>query len=140
MPRVSWRDVERAFLVFGFLGACAALLTGDIAKEIARPNTQVVEYHEFFANLSAYLYGALLLGEVTHVLNTHIPLRLEKLSLKGITLWLERVLCNEVVTVLLAVFGFIAITVTGMLGGIMVYGTSADPFAPTLLKILGISF
>jgi hypothetical protein len=29
---------------------------------------------------------------------------------------------------------------TGLLGGVMVYGTSADPLAPIVLKLLGITF
>lgn len=40
---------------------------------------------------------------------------------------------------LLAVVGLFAITITGVLGGSIVYGTTADPLAPIVLKMLGLN-
>ena len=42
-------------------------------------------------------------------------------------------------TVTLAILGFIGIFVTGLLGGAMVYGATADPIAPIVLKLLGLT-
>jgi hypothetical protein len=37
-------------------------------------------------------------------------------------------------------FGLLAISLTGLLGGVLVYGTSADPIAGLVLKLLGINY
>lgn len=52
--------------------------------------------------------------------------------------WALNLIQNKLFRVLLALFGFIAIFVTGLLGGVLVYGPTADPLAPYVLKILGL--
>jgi len=47
-------------------------------------------------------------------------------------------LSTKIISKILAILGLVAITFTGMLGGVMVYGLSTDPLAPIILKILGI--
>jgi uncharacterized membrane protein len=138
-PNVAWKQVERVLLATGFLGACAALLSGEAAEHLARPNRNLVDMHSVFATLSTWLYGALLVGELLSMLN---PIFLAKnvfSQLTKITLWLEKILCHKLFSKFIALVALVAISVTGMLGGVMVYGASADPVAPFVLKILGIS-
>jgi len=137
-PKVAWRDIERALLVFGVLGAFAADATGDIAEHIAHPNRQLVEMHSTFAGIATFLYGALLAGEILSVIkSTYWNLITIPVVQKILTI-LEKILCNRFVSNALAVLGLIAISVTGLLGGVMVYGLTADPVAGMVVRLLGI--
>lgn len=139
-PKVAWRDIERVLLLVGFLGACAALLTGDTAEHIVRPNRQLVDAHSTFASIATWIYGALLAGEITAVINARKFIYGKGYEWVSVTLqFIESVLCNAFFSGLLAVLGFIAISVTGMLGGVIAYGLTADPLSGSLLSLLGIT-
>ncbi|MGI9118259.1 MAG: DUF2231 domain-containing protein [Minisyncoccia bacterium] len=140
-PTVSWKHIERALLVFGTLGAFAALTTGEVAEHLAKPNHQLVEMHSLFAGISTWVYTALLLGEILTILKEKFSFKFEKfVTLNKAINFIQKILTNEIIVLVLAIVGFVAITVTGLLGGVMVYGTSADPFAKIVLQILGIQF
>ncbi len=139
MPSIAWKQIERLILLIGFLGALAANSTGEIAEDLVRPNQQLVETHSFFAGASILFYGLILLGEVLTLL---IPFMIQKFNiipLIKLFTFFEKLLTNKALVLLLAFLGLISISITGMLGGIMVYGLSADPLAPIILKILGIT-
>ncbi len=132
-PKFAWRDIERVLLMVGVIGAFAALATGDTAVHLVHPNRQLVEAHENFADIATWLYGALLLGEVAAFIN-------ERLSGRNkIFQFIERILCNRTFSFVLALLALVAITLTGLLGGIIVYGKTADPFAQIILNWLGIN-
>ena len=138
-PNASWKQIERALLVVGVLGAFAALATGDTAEHLFQPNRQVVEAHSTFAAISTWLYGALLLGEAAAVLRSQYANLVKAPFLNKLCMLLEKVLCHPVFSRVLAFLGFFAITTTGLLGGVMVYGSTADPLANVVLKLLGIT-
>ncbi len=139
-PSVAWKDIERLLLLVGVLGACAALITGETAEHLVRPNHQLVEAHSTFATIATYVYGALLAGEFAAIINAKNYIYGKSWQwVSAILRLVERVLCNKVFSVILAIAGFIAISVTGMLGGVIAYGLTADPIAPLLLKVLGIT-
>jgi hypothetical protein len=48
-------------------------------------------------------------------------------------------LTNKNLVITLVILGFIALFLTGVLGGVLVYGTTADPLAPFILKLLNIN-
>ncbi len=131
-PKVSWKHVERVLLLFGVLGAGAALLTGEIAEHLVEPNHDLVEMHSLFANITTWTYGVLLVGEILAVF-------MSKLSRVPYVQKLCAFLTHPIISRLLAIVGFIALTVTGVLGGVMVYGTSSDPMAGFILNLLGLS-
>ena len=138
-PAIAWKHIERALLLVGVCGAFLALATGESAQHLTHPNRQLVHMHSFFAGLATWLYGALLAGEFLAVGN---PLILHKISFAPavkLAVALEKVLCNNGFSKLLAFLALIAISLTGLLGGVMVYGVSADPIAGAVIKILGIT-
>jgi hypothetical protein len=49
-----------------------------------------------------------------------------------------KILTEKTLSKVLAFLGLVSITITGMLGGVMVYGVTADPLAPMVLKLLGL--
>lgn len=143
-PSVAWRDIERTLLFVGVFGAFAALTTGETAEHLVRPNRQLVEAHSTFADISTWLYGALLLGEFSAFINARIGTP----SFAFITKYpaitklfavLERVFCNRTFAAVLAVVALVAISMTGLLGGVLAYGLTADPFAATVVGWLGIT-
>ena len=140
LPTVAWKDIERILLLVGVLGAFAALATGDTAEHLTHPNRQLVDMHATFASLSTWIYSALLVGEFAAIINAKNYVYKKGWQwIASILQFLEKVLCNTAFSIILAIIGFIAISVTGMLGGVIAYGLSADPIAPALLKVLGIT-
>ena len=139
-PNVAWVQIQRALLVVGVLGAFAALSTGELAESLTMPDRQLVNMHSIFANMSTWIFGLLLAGEALTVL---LPILAQHLNLPKIFSLLtsvKNILTNKLLSGIFAFVGLIAITITGLLGGVMVYGTSADPLAGFVLKILGIDF
>ncbi|MBP9803025.1 MAG: hypothetical protein KBD14_01810 [Candidatus Pacebacteria bacterium] len=140
LPNVAWRDIERVLLVFGLGGAYLSLSTGEQAADLSRPNESLVEAHEFFANFSTRMYLLIMIGEVANYLNTKNFTFINKINyLPKLIAWIEKVLTNKNLVLILVVLGFITLFLTGVLGGVLVYGTTADPLAPFILKILNIN-
>ena len=139
LPNVAWKDIERTLLFFGVLGALAADLTGSAAEHFAHPNRQLIDAHKTFAALSSFIYGLLLGGEIVAVFRSMYGSRIRSKFISVTLETIEKILCGPVVSTILAFLGLIAISVTGLLGGAMVYGVTADPVAPLVLKMLGIS-
>lgn len=138
-PAVAWKHIERILLVAGILGAFVALATGETAEHLIQPNHQLVEAHSTFAAISVWMYGLLLAGEVLENFASFIQNKINIPFVTKASVFFQKILTNNTVSIVLAILGLVAITVTGLLGGVMVYGTSADPLAGIVLKILGIS-
>ena len=138
-PNVAWQDIERVLLVFGIGGAFLSLSTGEQAEHLTRPNESLVETHAFFASFTTWMYGLILIGEVLNYINTKNFSFINKINyLPKLLTWIEKVLTNQNLVLILVVAGFIALFLTGVLGGVLVYGTTADPLAPFILKLLNI--
>ena len=138
LPRVSWKHIERALLLLGVLGAFAALSTGELAEQLVRPDSDLVEAHSFFADTATALYAFLLLGEVLSFFEASLISRLKMPALEKPLFFVKNILVHPAFSRVLAVLGLIAISLTGLLGGAIVYGTSADPMAGIVMNLLGI--
>lgn len=137
-PRIMWRDIERFLLIFGVAGAFVSLSTGEIAEEMFQVNHQLVEMHATFAVLSVWLYGALLVGEIaSHVISKQFFATHR--GLVRFVSFFSALLCDGFFARVIAFVALVAISLTGLLGGVLVYGTTADPLAGFILRILGIS-
>lgn len=139
-PNVVWRDIERLLLVIGLGGAYLSLSTGEQAADLTRPNESLVEAHEFFANFSTRMYLLILIGEVASYLNNKNYNFISKINfLPRLLIWIEKILTNKNLVAILVILGFISLFLTGLLGGVLVYGITADPLAPFILKLLNIN-
>ena len=138
-PKFAWRQIRQIVLLFGVLGAVAASSTGEIAEKLVRPDHDLVEMHAFFAATSTWIYGVLLVGEVLLYVNNFLQKKGMFTSVIPFLLWVEKCITHRIVTALLAFLGLLAISVTGLLGGVMVYGATADPVAPFVMNLLGLS-
>lgn len=140
LPSVAWNQIERILLVVGVLGAFVANSTGEIAENLTNPNREILNMHTTFASISIWIFTLLLLGEVLVFVIPFVASKLNIAWITNILVQIKQILTNRFLVAVLAVCGFVAISITGLLGGVMVYGTSADPVAGIVLKILGISF
>lgn len=134
---VEWQIPRIMLLSVGLIGAWLANITGDIAKDLNNPNHQLVEMHETFAGISIWIYGVLIIAELIVFIK---PQWLELNYLKYIKtyiLFLKKI-TKKWLFYLLSIFGALAIAITGILGGVMVYGIKADPLAAPILKLLGL--
>lgn len=139
-PNVAWRDIERLLLLVGLGGAYLALSTGEQAADLSRPSESLVESHEFFANFTTRMYLLVLIGEIASFLNNKSYNFISKINfLPKVLIWIEKILTNQNLVKVLVFLGFVSLFLTGVLGGVMVYGTTADPLAPFILKILNIN-
>ncbi len=138
-PRVAWKQVELVLLLAGVIGAFVANSTGEIAEHLVRPDHNLVEMHATFASISTWVYGLLLIGEVLSVLTINIIPKIGIPKLTSFLVSIQKILTNRTLSIILALAGLVAISVTGLLGGVMVYGTTADPIAGVVLQLLGLS-
>jgi uncharacterized membrane protein len=141
-PKFAWKHIEFVLLVVGVLGAFAALATGETAEHMVRPDHTLVEYHSTFASIATWLYGILLVGEIAYYWNRVAATVGESIRLvqyiNKLSTFIEKYLQKGWISKTLALCALIAIVVTGILGGVITYGVTADPFAVYLLQILGI--
>lgn len=137
-PKFAWREVQLVVLVVGVLGAIVASATGEISEHLIRPDRQIVEMHSLFATISTWIYGLLLLGELLALTNPWITRKFPNVGLLKLSRFLEHILTNRWLSMAFAIVGVLTISLTGLLGGVMVYGASADPLVPIVLKLLGI--
>jgi uncharacterized membrane protein len=134
---VDWQIPRIFILVVGLLGAGLANATGDIAKHLSRPNNQLVEMHETFAGISVNIYVILLIAElIVFIKPEWLEINYLK-TIKPLFIFLKKI-TGKWLFYLLAVIGALAIAITGLLGGVMVYGVKADPLAAPILKLLGL--
>lgn len=135
----SWKLTERVLLTFGVFGAFIALSTGETAEKLFKANPRLVEMHSTFASISTLVYSILLLGEILLVLSPYIENRLNPNNFfRKFLLIIKKVLNKNIISILLAFIGLLAISTTGLLGGVIVYGTTSDPLANFVLSALGI--
>ena len=139
-PAVAWKHIERVLLFLGVLGAFVSLWTGEIAEHLTSPNHDLVEAHSMFATIATWTYALLLIGEISSMILPWINLKLKSTQILKTITFIKDLLNHKILPTTLTIIGLIAISLTGLLGGVMVYGTSADPVAGIVLNILGISF
>ncbi len=136
---VFWKDTERILLVVGVLGAFAALSTGEVAESLVRSNPQLVEMHAAFATAATWAYGLLLAGEILLLLIPWISANFQAVKIvKALTI-VKDILTHRVFSIGITILGLLALSLAGLLGGVITYGVTADPVAPFVLRILGIT-
>jgi hypothetical protein len=140
LPKVTWNYFEIILLSIGVVGAFVASSTGEMVEHLVK-NKQLVETHSTFASISTIIFCSLLVGEILSFLTvSFIPIKLNLPKINNIFVYIQKILTHHIFSKILAFLGLIAITITVMLGGIIVYGVSADPLAAPLLNLLNIAF
>ena len=128
-------------LIWGLLWASLALQTGELAAEILNSKylEDMIEWHEFFAELTIKPYVVLVVMYLLREIGDHQ--RYKKYWnpwSKYMDIALKRIqkLESWKVFVILAVMGFILLSITGAIGGGLVYGPDADPLTRVMFEML----
>jgi len=133
LTRQSWYEPTKVVLLaIGVLSSFVALSSGEVAADIVG-ETDLVEMHSAFAVASTWIFSVLLIAYIVHGLAVSLSVtRIRTLVEKLGPIWralivLARFILKPSVAVILAILGLMAITVTGALGGAIVYGPDIDP-------------
>lgn len=125
--------VKACILIIGTLGAFASLSTGEMAeRSVDRSLHGLVEMHSTFAAISTWIFVVLsAIYLIIWISKTEYNQKLNNSSFAKI--WniklniANKIFNNKVLMVTLAILGLMAITMTGALGGAIVYGPDVDP-------------
>lgn len=134
-----WFYLKAFLVIVGSVAAIVTLQTGELAEEALResgnaggPNP-LIEAHSLFANIATWVYAFIALMYVIAWIHREKPNFFASFHFLSVR-WLfvrkvGRVLFSAPVLIVLALVGLVAISVTGALGGAIVYGKDFDPFA-----------
>ena len=128
-------------LIWGLLWANIALQTGELAADILNSKYlgHIIDRHQWIGQASVYPYAILLVMYLLREIGEHQRQRTyrEKRS-KYMDIALKRIqkLESWKVFVIFAVIGFILLSITGAIGGGIVYGPDADPLTKIMFEIL----
>ena len=129
-----WNIIKAVFVILGTLTSFLALQTGDGAEHIMG-HTSLVETHSNFAGISVWLFAAISIIYIVRMINT------ESATIKD-WCWNTKYVRNIWnilsritdflfkywgILVVIGIIGLVLITITGSLGGAIVYGPDADP-------------
>ena len=124
----------KLFLLFiGELGAVVAGLTGKLAGQEAYTNPdirypQVIHTHSFFAELTFVIFAIITLLYLAQIANRYYSSKILT-ALAGLS---EKIIF---IIPVLALIGVITLTITGALGGVVVYGPNLDPFTHLVYQV-----
>lgn len=135
-----WQFTKMVLLVCGTLGAFGALQTGDAAG--GGRTRAIVGMHELMAQITTVIFVLLTISQI-------VPFFREKVARYTSTLSVVRIIWNALesysrivrvraVTVVLSVAGFMALFLTGALGGAISHGIEADPATAFVVRLFGL--
>ena len=139
----SYRYTKGIIVCAGVVGVMLALQSGEAAAEMNRHDRAILELHELMASTTMWFFGILAgIYAIAWLRDVEQMVRLEKFPLlKKVWDILSRVanaLDKPLLRRVLALFGFVALSLTGILGGALVYGTDTDFLVSFVTKLLGL--
>lgn len=137
---IFWFYSKLLLLVTGSLGAFFALQTGEIAEETYRQSGEqfheLIETHSLFASISSYIFlGLAIIYCIQWIENDYrtqpwfkslIQFRFLR-KLWNVLCFVKKILFRSYILVPIALIGLFSLTITGSLGGAIVYGSEKDP-------------
>ena len=130
-----WFYIKASLVILGCLGGVAAIVTGQMAEDIMR-GSPALEKHEMFAFLTFGVFGFLALCYAAAWLRREVlknPAMTDS-SISVVGSWAEKIVAGWP-AVVLALLGLALVTITGSLGGSMVYGPATDPVVKIIYQI-----
>lgn len=137
-----WFYFKAIVLFIGLAGSGVAFLTGDTAKNLFEGQRNIIDLHEFWAQTTIVIFsvlaGAYFIAWLEKV-NFRSKLPKALTSLWNLLVMIEQFILSAPIAILLAVFGLIAVTITGALGGSLVYGQNFDPIVKLIYSWYGLN-
>jgi uncharacterized membrane protein len=135
----SFKTFKIILLAAGLLGAILATSTGEIAERFTNGPEEVLHWHELFAGTSNGIFIALFIMEILDPIVNYLRIKFDLGVLGGLLKKFSEFFSERWIIILVAIAGVIAISMTGLLGGVLVHGLEADPLAKPILNILGVT-
>ncbi len=139
-----WFYIKATLVIVGSASSILALITGNIAEEGIPPGTlrDIVEIHSTFALSTLIIFGILALIYIVvwidrENLGSRIALSPMGEAWNNIVKFAHRMFGSPFMPIM-AIFGLIIITITGALGGSIVYGPETDPLVKLIYKLFGL--
>jgi uncharacterized membrane protein len=135
-------------LIIGALSSSVALQTGEMAQHaLGSPELRsLVNMHAWFAGFASYVFAVLaIVYAVSWVNKSEFAKKiLSKITSINIVnkLWIlvskisEKIIANDLLMIVLAIVGLVTITITGALGGAIVYGPGVDPIVQFVYNLV----
>lgn len=123
-----WFQVKAVMLITGVIGSWAAFASGSLIED--EFNSNLLEVHSSFAVATVVVYIIMAASYSVIWLEPWLTPRLTATWMKKIWQWkiiAARFIQKRAVICLLAVIGLVVLTITGALGGAIVYGPDIDP-------------
>jgi len=135
-----WIHVRAVLVIAGTISAFVTLSTGETAEHLYQnaDRYNVLELHSLVANVTTYIYAVLAVCYLFRVLETAIAQRLPS-SMQKFTATVKRIvstILDTPIAPVIAIIGFITLSLVGTLGGILVYGPDADPMTKLVYGLL----
>ena len=129
-----WFYVKAILVISGFLSAIVTIFTGLMAAESLRRSSleEVVAVHASFAISATFIF--LIIAWAYFVAWVNSVKQIQNNSWLFFTR-IQKLLIETNFVYILTILGLVAITITGALGGSMVYGPEADPFVSFIYHI-----
>ncbi len=136
-----WFYIKGMLVIVGAMASYVAAFFGDIAKSyITDSNSRaIISKHEFWAHLTIIIFTILAIGYVIQWLKKTVAIQFQKpifSRIWTIIINLQIIVTETKLTLLLALAGVLAITITGALGGTVVYGKGNDPFTDFIFNLV----
>lgn len=126
--------VKAILVIVGFVSSIATYLSGEAIEDLFRGNARIdrlIEAHSTFALATVIVFGILA-----------ISYKLQWIKRDTRIQWLQKLyplsdfILRPVVCIPLAIIGLGLVTVTGALGGSIVYGPNIDPFVGFIYRMV----
>lgn len=125
-----WWTLKAVFVILGSLTSMVAYFTGSlISKKDLGTLRPLVEMHSAFATGTALVFGMVALSYL------FVLLKKENI-LDGVHARMAERLQKPHILIPLAMIGLLLVTITGALGGAIVYGPDADPIVSFIYHLL----
>jgi uncharacterized membrane protein len=125
-------------LFVGILGGFFALQSGDEASHLLdrASRNNILRSHEMFAQMTIILYSLLAFGYILRLSKGYLAKK--NFKYMEIVENLSIIILSPIVSISVSIIALITLSITGGLGGILVYGPDADFITNILYKIFNV--
>jgi len=127
-----WFYIKASMVILGAIFGIIAIFTGEMIEDMfeSGPYGNVMRTHSFFANLSTWIFAIIALFYIIlwiekQKIFAKVPDNFFK-KILDVLLGISHFVINTSFVFIIVLAGLIAITITGALGGAMVYGPDVD--------------
>ena len=134
-----WFYVKATFVILGSLASVVAYETGKWAARAIRSDLSlrpILRLHETYASLTIVIFGVLAVAYFVAWMETTGYFKNWDFGLWKLAVWLKNLILQAPLAITLALLGLVVITITGALGGTLVYGPNIDPVVKLVNQIL----